>query len=95
MSFQIELRSSFASDSPRLVLCIFSSSCSDVPFIMSFNKLVNVEKKKKRVPLDYKNVAHLILRAEPSCLPTCISHQRLILINLFLAYQEKKKKDLE
>ena len=71
MSFQIELRSSFASDSPRLVLCIFSSSCSDVPFIMSFNKLVNVEKKKKRVPLDYKNVAHLILRAEPSCLPAC------------------------
>lgn len=51
MSFQIELRSSFASDSPRLVLCIFSSSCSDVPFIMSFNKLVNVEKKKKKSSL--------------------------------------------
>ena len=37
-------------------------------------------------PLDYKNVAHLILWAEPPCLPICISHKRLFLINLFLAY---------
>ena len=36
--------------------------------------------------LDYKNVAHLILRAELPSLPACPSHRRPILINLSLAY---------
>ena len=36
--------------------------------------------------LDHKTVAHLILRAEPPHLPTCIPHKCPILINLFLAY---------
>ena len=34
--------------------------------------------------LDYKNVAHLLLRAEPSHLPACLPHKCPIL-NLFLA----------
>ena len=38
------------------------------------------------LPLDYKNVAHLILGSESPCLPACITCKRLILINLFLAY---------
>ena len=33
---------------------------------------------------DYKNVAHLVLGAEPSCLPTCILHKHPIVINLLL-----------
>lgn len=50
------------------------------------------QRKRKRqsfltsLPLDYKTVIHLILGAEPPCLPACISHKRPILINLFLAY---------
>ena len=35
--------------------------------------------------LDYKNVAHLILKAELLCLPACISHKHPIL-NLLHAY---------
>ncbi len=54
---------------------------------------VSLEEKRMRKksvfsppPLDYKNVAHLMLGAEPPCLPTCIPHKGPILINLFLAY---------
>ena len=36
--------------------------------------------------LDYKNLAHLVLGAEPLSLPTYIPHKPPILINLFLAY---------
>ena len=35
---------------------------------------------------DCKTVANLVLRAEPSCLPACILHMHLTLINLLLAY---------
>ena len=31
--------------------------------------------------------------AEPPCLPACISHKHPILINQFLAYQKKKKRE--
>ena len=33
---------------------------------------------------DYKNVAQLVLRAEPSCLPTHVLHRHPILINLLV-----------
>ena len=35
---------------------------------------------------DYKNIACLVLRAEPSCLPACILHKHPVLINLLLTY---------
>ena len=38
------------------------------------------------LPLDYKTVAHLILRAKPPHLPSCSSHKYLIFITLFHAY---------
>ena len=37
-------------------------------------------------PLGGENCSPLILRAEPSCLSTCITHKPPISINLFLAY---------
>lgn len=36
--------------------------------------------------LDYKDVAHPILGADPSCLAARIPHKGSILINLLLAY---------
>ena len=36
-----------------------------------------------------------IKKADPPCLPACISYKHPISINLFLAYQKKKKKGIK
>ena len=56
--------------------------------------LMSTQRRRKKavfppppLSLAYKNVAQLILGAEPPCLPACTFHKHLILISLFLAYR--------
>ena len=41
---------------------------------------------------DYKNVAHLVLRAEPSCLPAFLLYKHPILIKLLHTLKKKKNR---
>ena len=56
--------------------------------------LMSIQRKREKAvsshtpfSLDYKNVAHIILGAEPLFLPACIPYKHYIFINLFLDHR--------